>query len=291
MTVELARARAVPKPWGVTDLHPWSGVDNEGAAIGEIWYGRSDRTAPDSSLLIKLLFTSQPLSLQVHPDDAFARTMGMARGKSEAWCVLSATPDAKVGLGLKRPLNPQQLRKTIEDGSIADQVVWRAVSSGDVVFVPAGTIHAIGAGLVIAEVQQRSDATFRLFDYGRPRELHIDNAVAVATTGVADFQVPSKTLSSERILLGSNPYFTLEKINLPPDSAWRLDADRETWLLVLGGTAHANVFDLVVGDAMFAQSDHIDMRGGSTGLVALVARTQAGAAPNLLSRLDHQSGH
>ena len=80
----------------------------------------------------------------------------------------------------------KQLRSAIDDGSIADLVEWRAVSSGDTIFVPAGTIHAIGAGLVIAEIQQRSDATFRLFDFGRGRELHVDNAIAVADAGPAN---------------------------------------------------------------------------------------------------------
>ena len=286
MAVEHASARAVPKPWGVADLHPWSNVSNDDALIGEIWYGRSDRAAPDSSLLLKLLFTSKPLSLQVHPDDAFAQTMGLPRGKSEAWCVLSAAPDAKVALGLKKVLTPQQLRKAVEDGSIANLVVWRAVSPGDVVFVPAGTIHAVGAGLIIAEIQQRSDATFRLFDYGRPRALHIDNAMAVAISGAADFQVPPKTLSGERTLLTSNPHFTLEKIKLPLNSTWRLEADCETWVLVIGGGAHVKMLDLVTGDAMFAQLDHIDLRAGDTGLLALVARTDAEPLPNLLTRLN-----
>ena len=140
---------------------------HDGNAIGEIWYERPDEAAVDPSLLLKLLFTSQPLSIQVHPDDAFAHSMGLQNGKTEAWYVLSAVPEAQVALGLRRHLTPQLLREAIDDGSISDLIVWRAVSADDVIFVPAGTIHAIGAGLVIAELQQRSDATFRLFDYGQ----------------------------------------------------------------------------------------------------------------------------
>ena len=149
----------------------------------------SGSAAAAPSLLLKLLFTNQPLSIQVHPDDAYAQSIGLPNGKTEAWYVLSAAPEAKVALGLKRRLTPQQLRQAIDDGSISDLVVWQAVSAGDTIFVPAGTIHAIGAGLVIAEIQQRSDATFRLFDHGRGRELHIDNAIAVADAGPADVQV------------------------------------------------------------------------------------------------------
>ena len=251
MAIEHARARALPKPWGVEDLRPWSTARRDGNAIGEIWYERSDIAAADPSLLLKLLFTSQPLSIQVHPDDAFAHSMGLPNGKTEAWYVLSAAPEAKVALGLSRRLTPQQLREAIDDGSIADLVVWRAVSADDVIFVPAGTIHAIGAGLVIAELQQRSDATFRLFDYGRQRELHIENAIAVADTGAANFQVRPSQLTAERRLLISSPHFVFERIDLPPNSYWCLEAERETWLLVLSGSAITGSFDVATGDAIF----------------------------------------
>jgi mannose-6-phosphate isomerase len=145
---------------------------------------------------LKLLFTSQPLSIQVHPNDAYAQSLGLPNGKTEAWHVLSATPEAKVALGLKRSLTPLQLEQAIDDGSIADLVVWRTVQAGDTILVPAGTIHAIGEGLVIAEIQQRSDATFRIFDYGRGRELHIDKAIAVSIAEPADAQLTPCRLHS-----------------------------------------------------------------------------------------------
>jgi mannose-6-phosphate isomerase len=158
MTIEHARARALPKPWGILDLRPWSNARHEGGLIGEIWYERRETT--DTSLLIKILFTNQPLSIQVHPDDAFAHSIGLPSGKTEAWYILSATPDAKVALGLNQRLTAQQLRKAVDDGSISDLVVWQDVSPGDVIFVPAGTIHAIGAGLVIAEIHSAATRRF-----------------------------------------------------------------------------------------------------------------------------------
>ncbi len=285
MAIEHARARALPKPWGVEDLHPWSTARRDGNAIGEIWYERFDIAATDPSLLLKLLFTSQPLSIQVHPDDAVAHSMGLPRGKTEAWYVLSAAPDAKVALGLSRRLTPQQLREAIGDGSISDLVVWHAVSANDVIFVPAGTIHAIGAGLVIAELQQRSDATFRLFDFGRQRELQVENAIAVANAGPADFQVRPSQLTAERRMLVSSPHFVFERIELAPNSSWCLDADRETWLLILGGSAVAGSLDVVTGDAVFAQADRVDIRAGVGGTVGLVAYTGGRPNPNLLQRL------
>ena len=130
-----------------------------------------------------MLLTRQPLSIQVHPDDAYAQSIGLPNGKTEAWYVVSAAPGAKVALGLTQQTTPQHFREAVEDGSISELVAWQAVSTGDVVSVPAGTIHAIGADLIIAEIQQRSDTTYRIFDYGRERELHIESAIAVANTG------------------------------------------------------------------------------------------------------------
>ena len=285
MAVEHARAHTLPKPWGVVDLRPWSNARHDGNAIGEIWYERPNQAAANSSLLLKLLFTSQPLSIQVHPDDAHAQSIGLPNGKTEAWYVLSAAPGAKVALGLKQRITPQKLRSAVDDGSISNLVVWRAVSADDVIFVPAGTIHAIGAGVVIAELQQRSDATFRMFDHGRQRELHIENAVAVANAGPADFQAQSNRLSSERTILVASPHFMFEKIDLPPNSAWRLKAARETWLLVLSGGARTGSFDVATGDAVFMQADHVNIDTGTAGLVGLLGYTGIGPVPDLLQCL------
>jgi mannose-6-phosphate isomerase len=232
-----------------------------------------------------MLFTNQPLSIQVHPDDAFAHSVGLPNGKTEAWYVLSAAPEAKVALGLNQRLTPQQLREAVDDGSISDLVVWQAVSPDDVIFVPAGTIHAIGAGFVIAEIQQRSDATFRLFDYGRQRELHIESAVAVANAGPAHFQVQPDRLTDERTLLVSSPHFVFERIELAPNSAWSMETEQETWLLVIRGGARAGSFDFATGDAIFAQSDRVDIHAGPTGMVGLAAYTGGAPVAHLLQRV------
>ena len=122
MTIELASTRAVEKPWGRTDLRPWSDAGRANGRVGEIWYERSDPAANEPSLLLKLLFTSEPLSVQVHPGDAFARSIGEARGKSEAWYILSATCDAKVAVGLKWRPTTQQLRSSIEPINFKEHV-------------------------------------------------------------------------------------------------------------------------------------------------------------------------
>src|SRR6267154_2739059 len=271
LAIEHARVRTVPKPWGIVDLRPWSNARPDGSAIGEIRYERPGSEAADTSLLLKLLFTSQPLSIQVHPDDAYAQSIGLQNGKTEAWYVLSATPEAKVALGLKRRLSPQQLRQAGEDGSITNLVVWQAVSQGDSIFVPAGTIHAIGAGLVIAEIQQRSDATFRLFDHGRQRELHEDSAVAVSDAGPVRIQFPPRHLTAARTVLIANPHFVLERIDLPANSIWALNADQETWILVIKGHARIGLTNTTVGDAMFVEADRAGIEVGPDGMSGMMA--------------------
>jgi mannose-6-phosphate isomerase len=271
MAIEHASVQVVRKPWGVGDLHPWSGIDGSRDTVGELWFQRVDENAQNPALLLKLLFTSEPLSVQVHPDDAFARSIGLPNGKTEAWYILSATPEARVAVGLKRHLTPQELRASIKDGSIAGLTRWRPVAKGDTIFVPAGTIHAIGAGIVLAEIQQRSDATFRLFDYGRQRQLHEDSAVAVSDAGPVQTQAGPQRLTAARTALIANPHFVLERIDLPANSKWALDADRETWLLVIEGCARIGRISASVGDAVFAEADRADLEVGPTGMSGLIA--------------------
>jgi mannose-6-phosphate isomerase len=271
MAIEHAAVQVVRKPWGVADLRPWSGIDGSDDAVGELWFQRVDENAPIPTLLLKLLFTSEPLSIQVHPNDAFARSIGLPNGKTEAWYILSATPDARIAVGLKRHLTPQQLRASIKDGSIAGLAQWRPVRRGDVIFVPAGTIHAIGAGIVLAEIQQHSDATFRLFDYGRQRELHEESAVAVSDAGPAQTQAVARRLSDERWALIASPHFVLERINLPANSTWALTADKETWMLVTEGQATIGVTNTTVGDVIFIEADRAGIEVGPDGLSGLIA--------------------
>ena len=271
MAIEHAAVQVVRKPWGVADLHPWSSSDGSGDAIGELWFQRPDKNAPNPALLLKLLFTSEPLSIQVHPDDAFARSTGLPNGKTEAWYILSATPGARIAVGLKRNLTPRELRTSIKDGSIAGLTQWRPAAKGDVIFVPAGTIHAIGAGIVLAEIQQRSDATFRLFDYGRQRELHEDSAVAVSDAGPVRIQCAPRHLTAARTVLIANPHFVLERIDLPANSIWALNADQETWILVIKGHARIGLTNTTVGDAIFVEADRAGIEVGPDGMGGLIA--------------------
>ncbi len=271
MTIEHAAIRTVEKPWGRTDLRPWSEAAVTQGRVGEIWYERAEPAAHEPTLLLKLLFTQEPLSIQVHPGDAFALSIGEVRGKSEAWYVMSAESGGRIALGLDRRLTPQQLREAIADGSIAERVAWRHVSRGDVVDVPAGSIHAIGAGLVIAEIQQRSDTTYRLFDYGRSRALHVERAVAVADASPPPAGPVPRVLGPGRTLLVVSSHFILEKIDAAPRSEWSVRARHESWLLVLSGHARIGLMNAFAGEAVFLERETTTLRAGAAGMQALVA--------------------
>ncbi len=286
MAIEQARIHIIPKPWGRTDLRPWNGYHDMHTAIGEAWFERADPIAPEPALLLKLIFTNEPLSIQVHPDEEFANSIGLSSGKWEAWYILSATADARIAVGLKQQLNRAQLRASICDGSIADRVQWHAAHAGESTFVPPGTIHAIGAGLVIVEIQQRTDATFRLFDYGRRRELHIDMAVAAATTRQSDRRTPPRKLTAARTLLAASPPFVLERMTLAPGVVRELDAEPETWLFVLAGAGRVDSFDVGPGIALFLKGDRARIEVGAERLQCLVAYERSAPSPHLLRRFN-----
>lgn len=163
------------RPWGRRDLPDV--YDAEGRMIGEVWHQHPDAPLP---VLVKSLFTSEHLSVQVHPDDASARRAGLPRGKEEWWLVTAAAPDATLGVGLRAPVTAEALRAAAIDGSIIDLMEWFPVNEGDFFHIPPGTVHAIGPGVDIVEVQQNADVTYRLYDYARGRELHLDAGMAVA---------------------------------------------------------------------------------------------------------------
>lgn len=168
--------KQVAKPWGRIQLPaPFGGSSSE--RVGEIWF---DGEGLGLDLLVKYLFTSERLSIQVHPCDELARKLGLRSGKEECWIVVDAEPGATLGIGTSVPLSPEELRAAALDGSIEQLMEWKPVARGDVFYIPAGTVHAIGAGVSIIEVQQSADVTYRIYDYGRPRELHLDEASLAA---------------------------------------------------------------------------------------------------------------
>lgn len=191
------------KVWGSLLTEPWL-ANPEGLRIGEVWF-----SAPDVlPVLVKFLFTSDRLSVQVHPDDTYARTHGKVRGKTEMWHVLRAEPGAAVALGLVEKASAERVREAAESGEIVGLLDWVPARAGDTFLIPAGTIHAIGAGLVLCEIQQYSDVTYRLYDYQRTpkRPLHLNDSLAVASLEPCDCRRRNDIVECE--------YFRSEKLSI-----------------------------------------------------------------------------
>jgi mannose-6-phosphate isomerase len=234
MPVTRLATKRVEKPWGRRDLgYGFGDVPAGDTPIGEIWFEAPDGASPE--LLIKYLFTGDKLSVQVHPDDAQARARGYPRGKDESWVVLNAEPHATIAIGTLEVMTPDELRAAALDGTIEGKVDWKAVRAGDFYYTPAGTIHAIGPGLTVVEVQQNVDLTYRLYDYGSGRELHLDDGIAVSNpVPYVATHIPMEA-EAGRTVLADGPAFVLERWARSGEGTLKVDADRPVWLIPLAG--------------------------------------------------------
>ena len=236
----------VCKPWGRRDIPAHFAAQADGESVGEIWFEPPDRT--DQPLLVKYLFTSEKLSIQVHPDDGRARRIGLKHGKDEGWFVLWAEQGARIGFGLKREVDRATLRQAALDGSIEELMDWRPVTAGEFIYSPGGTIHALGAGLMVVEIQQNLDLTWRLFDYGRPRELHVEEAIEAAIPRRADPGAGAELISEGLERLVDGPSFSVER--------WMGRAGSlrggPSWLVPIDGTSTLGPHSLHPGSVWLA---------------------------------------
>jgi mannose-6-phosphate isomerase len=263
--------KRVEKPWGRHDLWPgFEDVPEGGNPVGEVWFQAPKGVGEDDpSLLIKYLFTSEKLSVQVHPDDADARARGYERGKSEAWQILSADPHATIAIGTLSPMTKDELRDSSEDGSIEGKLDWKAVQKDQFWYSPAGTVHAIGPGLVLIEVQQNVDLTYRLYDYGSSRELHLKDGVAVAdpVPYVAPFQ--PRDLEPGRRILSAEGAFVTERWTAPTGGTLAATHDRPVWLVPLKGEGTLDGQPIAPGGVWLADSAvPLDVPDGADLLLA-----------------------
>jgi mannose-6-phosphate isomerase len=232
--------RFVGRVWGFEDLRPWYDcAAGAGEPIGEVWLTGDEcvvatgpcagktlggliaeapgnmlgRAAPlsGSPLLIKVIFAKEKLSVQVHPDDEMAQKYGQPRGKTECWYVLAAEPGAEVAAGLKAGVTLDQVRDGIAKGTLEESLNLLPVAKGEVVFVDAGTVHAIWPGSILLETQQNCDLTYRMYDYGRGRELHIEKALEATRLTTRAGKVPPMVLA-DRTILVDREYFRMERI-------------------------------------------------------------------------------
>lgn len=265
------QSHVVEKPWGRLDLPP--AFQNDATdKVGEVWFDApAERDLP---LLVKYIFTSEKLSVQVHPNDEEARQRGLRRGKNECWYILDAQEGASLGLGLRAPVSADELRAAAIDGSIEDLMDWRPVSAGDFFYVPAGTIHAIGAGITLLEVQQNSDVTYRLYDYGRPRELHLDDGVAVAKPDVYSSSSGHPASGPSDTVLIDGPYFSLVRAT-SSDPVAPSFASRQRWVMPLEGEACSNGDVAKPGECLLLEpGEQLDLKY-SVALVAVEGSIEA----------------
>jgi mannose-6-phosphate isomerase len=204
--IEHLHPRFVDKPWGRFGLDPCFAAD-PGRQLGELWFEREGKEP--LGVLAKYLFTTQRLSIQVHPDEATAHARGLPHGKDEFWIVLDAEPGAVLGIGTRARISTDAFLAAARDGSIEQLIDWRPARAGQFFYNPAGTVHALGAGLTILEVQQPSDVTYRLFDYGRPRELHLDESRAVVDLRPHSHPADCYIAPRESSILVDGPWFGL----------------------------------------------------------------------------------
>lgn len=250
--------------WGRSDLKPWFDATGTTAKVGEAWLTGPECIILDGQhagrtlgnlaqqcigslgdgefpLLVKLLFPEDKLSVQVHPDDAEAQAQGQKRGKTECWYVLDAEPGATVACGLKSGISVDDLQRGAADGSMEAMLEMIPVSTGDMIFVDAGTVHAIGPGVTLLEVQQTCDVTYRLFDYGRPRELHLEQGLAVVKTETNAGKVKRKKMEDGRFTrLIETRYFVVDEFTVAAGSTFEMSMDGVGCVVGLSGHAAAN---------------------------------------------------
>ena len=250
-TENLAPFRLAPmfveRIWGTPDLRPWydfaTSAEPGKNPIGEVWLTGDDcavvtgslagkklgevfaahsrsmlgAATPEviqgsSPLLLKVIFAQEKLSVQVHPDDKLAQKYGQPRGKTECWYALAAEAGAEVAAGLREGVTLEQVEAEVADGSLESSLQVLPVAAGDLVFVDAGTVHAIWPGSVLLETQQNCDITYRLFDYGRPRELHVAKALEAIRLHTKAGKILALEIPGDRTVLVDSDYFSVEKI-------------------------------------------------------------------------------
>ena len=265
MTARQLPTRMVEKVWG-RDTLPAPFASPAGVRIGEIWFAPPPELP---QLLVKYLFTSQKLSVQVHPSDAQA--LPGEDGKEECWLVLDAEPGASLAIGFNAAVTPEVIAAAALDGSIEGLLTWHPVAPGDVFYLPAGTVHAIGPGLSLVEVQQNSDTTFRLYDYGRPRELHLERALAVAD-GAPYAARHRGSVGTRGQVLVDGAHFRLDRIEGAPDAATLAAYPGALLVLPLSGEVRAGAACAKAGECLYAPSlDAVDFSAASVTLLTRAA--------------------
>jgi mannose-6-phosphate isomerase len=277
------------RPWGRRDLRPWYSETGTKELVGEAWLtgpqcvveegefegktlaSLADVVGGEFPLLVKLLFPNEKLSVQVHPDDVQAQAVGEARGKTECWYALEAEKGATIALGLKDGVTTQDVKDAIAGETLEALLRWVPVSVGDMLFVDAGTVHAIGPGVVLLETQQTSDITYRLYDYGRPRELHLERGLKVIKPKTAAGKVTPLQMDGFTRLIEQH-YFVVDRFDLEEMRERRVSFEGPGCLVGLKGAA-----------AVITPGDEVELRPGQAVVIPpshaeVIVETEKGAS-------------
>ena len=225
-----------------------------------------ERFGDEFPLLIKFIDARQDLSIQVHPDDETAVRQGKMRGKTEMWYLMQSDADAKLYSGLKKQITPDEYKAMVEDGSICDALAQYPVEEDDVFFLPAGRIHAIGAGCFLAEIQQTSDVTYRIYDFkrkdkdGNDRELHTEEAAeAIDYTVFDDYRTQYTPCKNQAVEIADCPYFTTSVYDIDsPTNIESVKKDTFVVLIILKGA----------GTVTTDEGETVSVKAGDTLLIA-----------------------
>ena len=257
----------VPGHESVVANGPWKGtalpalIDRLGAdLVGRDNYERFGTLFP---LLVKFIDARLDLSIQVHPDDRLAHERHGCPGKNEMWYVIAAEPGAQLCAGLSHPISPEEYERRIADGSIEDVLCFHKLQAGDVFHIPAGRVHSIGAGAFIAEIQQTSDITYRIYDYnrrddnGRLRELHTEWARdAIDYTVQADYRTHYTPHTNEPVELVSSPHFTTSLYDLTEDMHCDY-SELDTFIIYICTKGAATLCDDAGGELAISQGETV----------------------------------
>ncbi len=280
-----------PRPWGTYDLSPiyprlftekigesWLTGDHckvqngplAGKSLAELssrykreLVGEAPLEDNRFPLLAKFLFPHEKLSVQVHPDDDDARAIGEPCGKTECWYVAHAQPDAEIGLGLKPGTTRAQFEKAIQENRAEELLNWVKLSPGDMIYVAGGTVHTLGPGSIIVETQQQSDTTFRLYDYGRPRELHLDHGLRVIKEKPGSGKVKAQPFAklgangNRVVTLVASRFFTVEKFELHGEEEFRLNRSKVSAQIVVAIEGSAELHAPEFEGLSFAKGDAV----------------------------------
>lgn len=276
-------AKLVEKPWGRYRLPPPFDLDPE-RKVGEIWF----IPPPEMGrLLAKYLFTSEKVSVQVHATDEQTLARGIGKqGKDECWLILDADPGAGLGIGFNSAMDAEELRGAVLSGRIEEMLVWFSVEPGDFFYIPANVVHAIGPGVTLLEIEQNSDLTYRLYDYGRSRELHLEDGLVIARAEPYPDHLHWRLPGEGEVQLVDGPHFRLDRLHGSP-SADVCGRYSDQPLLVLPLSGEARIGPARIGKGQCGAAVALDEIGFTDQGLFLIA--QAVGADHQLWRKRNRS--